>query len=261
MSTFYVPSSSIYLPSSSMVDDDIEIKPPIDLIPDEYTRNGNFNFYVEAFFSDNDESAIELLHSLEELNFPVKRTALDNPVFDPEWITRVQKTVNDKEYDGILLLFAKMHLELQEMKNIWSQFTAKYCPKLKNKPKIFIFQVESQKGRSVQSDSTARKLKWPAAYETPSEADILIIHDKYDDGKTDLLRQLSANVKEYGEQENIITLISLGFQCNYQPLLISTMTKSFFFQFHSYRGNHLNIRKSQKWIMKEIEKLKSQNLQ
>uniref|UniRef100_A0AAR5QCE3 Caspase family p20 domain-containing protein n=1 Tax=Dendroctonus ponderosae TaxID=77166 RepID=A0AAR5QCE3_DENPD len=246
------------IPIPSLPVGDIEIKPPIDLIPDEYPRDGNGNFYVEAFFSNNDQSAVGLLNCLEELKFSVIRTASDTQLFEPQWITRVQKSVNDKEYDGILLLFAKIDLQVVEMKEIWGQFTSKHCPKLKNKPKVFIFQLESRKGRSLQSDSTARELKWLAGYETPSEADMLIIYHKYDDGKADLLRQLSANVKDYGEQENIITLISLGFQCNYQPLRISTMTRNFYFKLHLYRGSHLNIRKSQAWTKSEIEKMKSQ---
>lgn len=40
---------------------------------------------------------------------------------------------------------------------------------------------------SVRSDSIAKELKWPAAYETPFEADMLIIHDKYDNGRFNLL--------------------------------------------------------------------------
>uniref|UniRef100_A0AAR5Q898 Caspase family p20 domain-containing protein n=1 Tax=Dendroctonus ponderosae TaxID=77166 RepID=A0AAR5Q898_DENPD len=207
---------TIPIPSSSV--GDIEIKPPIDLIPDEYTRKRNENFYVEAFFSNNDQSAVGFLNCLEELKFSVIRTASDTQLFEPQWITRVQTSVNDKEYDGILLLFAKIDLQVVDINKILDQFTSKHCPELKNKPKIFIFQ----KGRSVRSDSTARELKWLGGYKIPNEAEMFIIHDKYDDGTADLFRQLSARMKEHVEQKSTN---SLGFQRNYQLTLISTMTK------------------------------------
>lgn len=87
MANAFESSISTEVPSSSNVRD-IEIKPPIDLIPDEYTRKTNGNFYVEAFFSEKDRSAIELSNYLEELKFSVTRTDLDKNLFDSKWITR-----------------------------------------------------------------------------------------------------------------------------------------------------------------------------
>ncbi|XP_048524954.1 uncharacterized protein LOC109543940 isoform X2 [Dendroctonus ponderosae] len=247
------------IPIPSLPVGDIEIKPPIDLIPDEYPRDGNGNFYVEAFFSNNDQSAVGLLNCLEELKFSVIRTASDTQLFEPQWITRVQKSVNDKEYDGILLLFAKIDLQVVEMKEIWGQFTSKHCPKLKNKPKVFIFQLENQKGRSLQSDSTARELKWLAGYETPSEADMLIIYHKYDDDSTaDLLKALKRNIEECGAQENIITLISIRSTFSHQPLIISTMTRNFFFVDHPYRRHSLSLLEQQNYTKKQLQELINQ---
>ncbi|XP_048524953.1 uncharacterized protein LOC109543940 isoform X1 [Dendroctonus ponderosae] len=247
------------IPIPSLPVGDIEIKPPIDLIPDEYPRDGNGNFYVEAFFSNNDQSAVGLLNCLEELKFSVIRTASDTQLFEPQWITRVQKSVNDKEYDGILLLFAKIDLQVVEMKEIWGQFTSKHCPKLKNKPKVFIFQLENQKGRSLQSDSTARELKWLAGYETPSEADMLIIYHKYDDDSTaDLLKALKRNIEECGAKENIITLISIRSTFFHQPLIISTMTRNFFFVDHPYRGHSLSLLERQNYTKEQLQELINQ---
>ncbi|CAG9761414.1 unnamed protein product [Ceutorhynchus assimilis] len=240
----------------------IEFKPPIDLIPDEFVRSSNENVLVELICAGNDSEAHLLGDVLSNYGFSVSKTDRDKEKLDiirpdEKWISNVQTKIKAKDCDGIIMIFAKVAYSSRDMKLIWSKFTTKHCPELKNKPKIFIFQTV----KIVDSDVVMVLPHGRTAYDTPAEADLLIIYDRYDEDRADLLDQLKYSIENYGDQEDLITLASFGYGYDYQPLIISTMTRKFFVKIHIYRGHHLEYFTKHELVKRHISKLKESSVE
>lgn len=241
--------------------EEIELKPPIDIIPDEFERDGNEGFLVEIVSDREDVEANEFSNYLKELAFEVSNTDMnDKEMYNTanlEWLQNVKEKIDKGDYQGILVVFAKVCYSAKEITNIWKEFTTKKCPKLKNKPKIFIFQIVST--TKVQRDSIIR-VNWKSSYDTPSEADVLIIQDQYDKQRDGLLSQLRDAIEQYGDKEDIFSLTTVNQDdYNYQPLLISTMTRKFYFKPHEHRGHHLDIHMNLKMMMTKVDKLQNES--
>ncbi|CAG9860322.1 unnamed protein product [Phyllotreta striolata] len=82
-------------------------------------------------------------------------------------------------------------------------------------------------------------------YDTPAEADILIIYNtKNPKGEDAFITDFCKNIDDFGDEENIVSLATIS---SAEPtLLISTMTRSFYFTrtaSSDLRGHHQVIRK------------------
>lgn len=58
--------------------EEIELKPPIDIIPDEFERDGNEGFLVEIVSEREDVEANEFSNYLKELAFEVSNTDMND---------------------------------------------------------------------------------------------------------------------------------------------------------------------------------------
>lgn len=58
--------------------EEIELKPPIDIIPDEFERDGNEGFLVEIVSESEDIEANEFSNYLKELAFEVSNTDMND---------------------------------------------------------------------------------------------------------------------------------------------------------------------------------------
>lgn len=247
-------------PLSFIEDEQIEIKPSTELIPDEYERKNNGNVLVELVVRERDENADDLEKELTKLGFSVNKTYFDNkPTASDEWIKKFIATVNDKtketNYDGLLMIFAKVQFKNETLKYIWGSFISIKCPALKNKPKIFIFQIV-KRGLLADSAQVPFQTDLKMAYDTPSEADMLVVYDKIPSGSSnDFIENFLEHIKEYCHEEDIVTIVSLSLGSSIRPLIISTMTRKFFFTVNEYRGHHHNINESQAEIKERLEKI------
>lgn len=70
--------------------EEIELKPPIDIIPDEFERDGNEGFLVEIVSDREDVEATEFSNYLKELAFEVSNTDMNDKEMyttaNPEWL-------------------------------------------------------------------------------------------------------------------------------------------------------------------------------
>lgn len=70
--------------------EEIKLKPPIDIIPDEFERDGNERFLVEIVSESEDMEANEFSNYLEELGFEVSNTDIKdknmNTTANPEFL-------------------------------------------------------------------------------------------------------------------------------------------------------------------------------
>ncbi|KAL1517936.1 hypothetical protein ABEB36_001632 [Hypothenemus hampei] len=236
----------------------VEVKPPIDLIPDEYPRLKNSKILVEMLCHSDDSNECELQKCLEANNYTVIVTNQKNlDTIDEEWLSNVHNKIMKDNYEGSILIFRKVDYSTRDMKKIWSSFTTKMCPYLKNKPKIFIFQLAKSK---IGKDYTAADLNWKSCYDTPAEADMLIVQDLYGTDREDFLVRLSKLINRYGGSEDIFTLTSYTSEGTYQPMVISTMTRRFFFKLHDVRGHHTYLKEHHDKAIKSIEEIKKHAL-
>ncbi|XP_050309729.1 uncharacterized protein LOC126745772 isoform X2 [Anthonomus grandis grandis] len=241
-------------------EEDIEVKPAVDLIPDEYERDDNRKFLVEMFYSEKDGEAKAFRDFLLELGFVVDVTLHEKQRFDKsppdgDWLAKVQDKIVTNKYEGLMMVFAKVEYKNVDIRHVWSRFTAPNCPTLKDKPKIFLFQI--LKRQIVDVDAVFTRKFWSATYDTPAEADIAVIYDKYDsDQDKDILSILTGNIQMYGYKEDLISLITIGSGLQYRPMIMSTMTKKFYFQIYHLRGHIYNVLEKHDTIKQSIEKIK-----
>ncbi|XP_066148387.1 uncharacterized protein [Euwallacea fornicatus] len=235
--------------------EEICIRPSIDLIPDEYEREKNSNLLVELVADPDDKNAHQFLEIMGELGYQVNATDVEDMKEDvtADWMAGVVQKVKSERCDGIIMVFSHVTYNTNAMKEIWSKFTSRECPELKNKPKIFIFLVAPRPKRHTKTDFSQEAPKWSAAYETPSEADMLIIQDKLENDGVNFLLELTTYIETHGDKEDIITLASVS--PNSPPLLISTMTRKFYVKLHQHRGYHLDIRNNTNQLKEKLDEL------
>lgn len=245
--------------NSFIEDEEIVVKPSTELIPDEYERTNNESVLVELVCRQTDQNANDFWKQLKNLGFAVNITYTDRLSVNENWVTgfasKVNEKTKEKNYEGLLMIFAKVPLRNEVLKTVWSTFSATNCPALKNKPKIFIFQILK---RAMHADSRILlQTDIKTAYDTPTDADILIIYDKFlaVGSSNDFLENFHDHIKDYGHQEDIVNLVSLTIGSDTRPLVISTMTRKFFFTLSKYRGHHHNINESHTAIKEDLEKI------
>lgn len=69
--------------------EEIAVKPPIDIIPDEFERDGNGGFLVEIVKERENIEANEFSSYLKELGFQVRDTDLNDEMYstvNSEWL-------------------------------------------------------------------------------------------------------------------------------------------------------------------------------
>ncbi|XP_050309721.1 uncharacterized protein LOC126745772 isoform X1 [Anthonomus grandis grandis] len=242
-------------------EEDIEVKPAVDLIPDEYERDDNRKFLVEMFYSEKDGEAKAFRDFLLELGFVVDVTLHEKQRFDKsppdgDWLAKVQDKIVTNKYEGLMMVFAKVEYKNVDIRHVWSRFTAPNCPTLKDKPKIFLFQI--LKRQIVDVDAVFTRKFWSATYDTPAEADIAVIYDKYDSDRENIFTKLRKNIRQHGKTEDLTTIISLcGVQNACQPMTMSTMTGRFFFVPHEHRGHHHKLHVMNTKVIDQVRSIHS----
>ncbi|CAH0546105.1 unnamed protein product [Brassicogethes aeneus] len=246
----------------SYIDEEIDIKPSTELIPDEYEHKLNEKIDVHLFRSFTYDGQANLIETLKSIDLNLEENIHD--VKDEE--TLEKKLTNIKEEcqnkDGIMLIFnfyweekGKIHFKGSDydVTKIWQQFTTKNCPSLKNKPKIFIFALEY---KDTGTDGASHFTKtMDDTYDTPSEADILIVYSAAIHGYAkDFLENLSYNIKEYGKSEDLLTLVAIT-DMSPRPVCISTLTRKFYTTVNSERGHQLYINESAADILHALENI------
>lgn len=139
--------------------------------------------------------------------------------------------------------------------NIWTQFTTKNCPGLKNKPKVFVFQLAPYVTH-ILTDSSVLSTKYELTYDTPSEADMLIIYHTDYNCEDVFLNNLCDNIDQYGKTEDLITLASVT-DITPRPLIVSTLTRKFYTTVSADRGHHLVINENTDELLQILEGLDS----
>ncbi|XP_056644597.1 uncharacterized protein LOC130450291 [Diorhabda sublineata] len=249
----------------SYIEEDIEIKPSAELIPDEYKHftEPNQKIFLYTFTKNGEiyESSERIfLTTMDNYGYVfANKYNLDKDNLK-EALEKIAKSCNN-DVAGLILFFSGnvtkysyFESDIPENRiaihNIWLGFNSSSCLQLKNKPKIFIFDLIVTP-TLIQTDGRLIH----KGYDTPAEADILVICNK-SEGATDFVYQFCENIKEYGETENIITLASCVDEDT--PLVISTLTRNFYFtpSFSNSRGNYRIIEKHQEDIRSQIDNLK-----
>ncbi|XP_060520375.1 uncharacterized protein LOC132698375 [Cylas formicarius] len=242
-------------------DEEIEVKPSTELIPDEYERETNANILVHMFFSPKDEDAVNFRKTLEGLGFDIQNkinvhhdiTKLTDENVWQENIKKIQEEASGK--DGLIVVCSKVRLSDHQMTKMWCSFTRLTCPALKDKPKIFMFQMMSS---SITADAKMSKITFESAYDTPAEADILIIHETSNYGQpSNFVSQLTENIQDFGNQEDVVSLATYQGGSASKPLLICTMTRKFYFTVNTHRGHHHCLNKKDEEISQCLKEFKS----
>ncbi|XP_050497973.1 uncharacterized protein LOC114327987 [Diabrotica virgifera virgifera] len=256
---------------SSAYEEEIEVHPSTELIPDEYEHFGNQpKFLVHTFFKDTEadkDNEKDFLKTLSEIGITCKdedRHNLDQEkIF--EILNRIKENCSD-DTTGLIMYFSGMvkqhqgilHTKLPSndisIQKIWLEFNSFNCFKLKNKPKIFIYDL---KVYAPPTQRDARRFSVQSltisAYDTPSEADILVICNKdTEEDDSQFTLQFCNNIKSDGDKENIITLASCVGSLT-SPIIISTLTRHFYFTPSELRGHHLVIHKDQQQLKEHVE--------
>ncbi|CAG9824542.1 unnamed protein product [Phaedon cochleariae] len=259
----------------SFVEEDIEVKPSPELIPDEYEhfQESASRIAVHIFAEKAEHNVTQFCDALKICGIHVNE-GNKHSLRKHNYKEVLDRICNDADnIDGLIILFCgisnvngaiKMY-DGQEygnvnMENTWSRFYSYTCRGLKNKPKIFIFSVSPP--TSTQTD--AIRITFEQTYDTPAEADILIIYSKtstYD--SEDFIENLCHNITEYGKHEDIISLVTCVVSQYNRPLVISTLTRKFYLTTSDVRGHHLtiqNIRSDMINHLKEVEDILKSNM-
>ncbi|CAH1986246.1 unnamed protein product [Acanthoscelides obtectus] len=254
----------------------IEVKPSVELIPDEFehhTEDGS-DIVIHAFIDDTEDdlkNAQQFFDSLKSIGYSDLNRHIHN-LERNDFLTvikYIQDEANNSNTNGLMLFFScstkldgKIYIRFKEkdmpvdIQQIWTQFTCNYCKGLRNKPKIFIFEIRMI--HEVAFESTQfRAPTYSLTYDTPPEADILVIYNKTTDethGK--LMNKLGKHMRKYGQREDIITLVSCIPSNNFRPMIISTLTKKFYFTPSEYRGHHYNLYEIEKELTYILQQMK-----
>nr|ALM55742.1 caspase-1-like protein [Sitophilus oryzae] len=239
----------------------IVFKPSAELVPDEYERENNKNFAVKIVQLKIDRDAENLYKSLkEELGYNVDRKIIDEAEYGNielaclDYAKTTKQEVEATNIDGLIMIFAKLALQPKRMSEIWGEFTSDNCPSLADKPKIFLFQTMDKK---IGTDGTLKRASYQQLYNSPVEADLLIVYDNYhDQGSMDFLFSFNENIANFAAQEDLLSLITVSKGSSNRPVVISTMTKKFYLLNHEHRGHHLDIVENHNEIKKHLEDIK-----
>ncbi|KAJ8948364.1 hypothetical protein NQ318_019349 [Aromia moschata] len=262
-------------------DETIEIKPSTELIADEYehSRKSTKNIAVHLFTTkwDVDEENVRLFkETLNKNNYEIKpdhvhcletdniykvleEICTDNDEESPVdgLIIYISGYCQNQAREGALDAFNGTEHFIINIQDIWGKFTSYNCPKLKNKPKIFMFHITSP--TQIQTDSMRyRSSFYNLAYDTPAEADILIVYHKTDAMyQRDFTEYLCDNIEKYGRTEDAISVVTcLGSVLfDTRPIIISTLTRKFYFTPSELRGIHFDIDQSQKRLKEHLEEV------
>ncbi|VEN53826.1 unnamed protein product [Callosobruchus maculatus] len=204
---------------SHSIDERIEVKPSVELIPDEFEHHAEdgSDIVIHAFTEETDE--------------------------------------DNKNIDGqIYIRFNNTDIPI-DIQLIWKYFTYKQCKGLKNKPKIFIFEIRMILNQV--DDAQLRAPTYALTYDTPAEADILVIYNKTTDethGK--FMKKLGKFMRKYSQREDIITLVSCIPSDNFRPMIISTLTRKFYFTPSECRGHYFNLYELEKELTSVLHQMK-----
>uniref|UniRef100_A0A6P7FAE1 Uncharacterized protein LOC114327987 n=1 Tax=Diabrotica virgifera virgifera TaxID=50390 RepID=A0A6P7FAE1_DIAVI len=207
---------------SSAYEEEIEVHPSTELIPDEYEHFGNQpKFLVHTFFKDTEadkDNEKDFLKTLSEIGITCKdedRHNLDQEkIF--EILNRIKENCSD-DTTGLIMYFSGMvkqhqgilHTKLPSndisIQKIWLEFNSFNCFKLKNKPKIFIYDL---KVYAPPTQRDARRFSVQSltisAYDTPSEADILVICNKDTEAKKYVEAKLQRSDVNLDDAKNLL---------------------------------------------------------
>lgn len=257
---------------SSEVYEKIVFKPPIELIPDEYeitekiavhtfTSNTVGEQQSAALFIDTlrgDAYKIEEnnMHSLADENFKEILQNIKQDVVGASGLILFFSCYSKN--DGIINVLDGEGFKDMPIQNVIKEFTAYACAGLKNKPKIFIFHVKSSS--LMQTDSGQYGTTYDVTYDTPGEADILIVYKKTESKNVlDFTHKLCDGINEYGTVEDIVSLVTCLESSNddTRPLVVSTFTKKFYFKPGDDRGHHFHINQQQENIRNYLDDMRN----
>jgi hypothetical protein len=180
-------------------EEQIDIKPSPELIPDEYEHSTSDSVLIHIFRTDDDSKPAEdLMNTVAAINNTISATKnlhyLDKK---EEFFKDLESIRNEAVNKSALILFFIGFFEKDgtifmtneddsnnghvEIKCIWNKFSANNCPELKGKPKIYIFSTSQRPKGGDQVDAMVhRRLIFEKVYDFPAEADMLIIYHKVD---------------------------------------------------------------------------------
>lgn len=272
-----IKNSTKRLSAFDYLEEEIEVKPSSELIPDEYVRMTNETSVVHLFYTDwayDEDNADNIYQTLIKCGYKIPKENVHN-LFETN-LSVLLKNISEnikEEDEGLLFFFSalykkddtlitteegkKVHYNFQK---IWSYFTSNNCPNLRNKPKIFIFQMSKEIDK-VQHDALLRSNSFKY-YDTPAEADILIIFNKTQDHDEEYRRKfvddLCGAIKIYGKSEDLLTLVTCTSQEEpKRPLIISTLTKKFFIDISEERGHRLSLSEDIKSLKENVDGIHS----
>ncbi|XP_076264354.1 uncharacterized protein LOC143198768 [Rhynchophorus ferrugineus] len=199
----------------------VTVKPSIELIPDVYERANNEDFWVQLVYKEEHQASTDLLDVFRSKGFGVLPViCLQYPLEIEDTVRTLREEINKRNTcEGLLMIFTGMYLHHAVMTSVWTEFITMYCHRLKNKPRVFIFQREPT---AVQHDGSLRSKK---AYESPAEADILIALNTSD---VDMFPTLTKCINDYGDQEDIASLLTMCINHHDSVSLVSTMTRKLY---------------------------------
>jgi hypothetical protein len=246
-------------------EEQIDIKPSPELIPDEYEHSTSDSVLIHIFRTDDDSKPAEdLMKTVAAINNTISATKnlhyLDKK---EEFFKDLESIRNEAVNKSALILFFIGFFEKDgtifmtneddsnnghvEIKCIWNKFSANNCPELKGKPKIYIFSTSQRPKGGTQLDAMGhRRLTFEKVYDFPAEADMLIIYHKVDEmspvPNRYFIKQLCNNINEYSKKYDIIDLVSCFYDCKMSvPLVISTLTRKFYLTPNNERQHYLSI--------------------
>ncbi|XP_018567642.1 uncharacterized protein LOC108908189 [Anoplophora glabripennis] len=253
---------------SNEVLEKIVLKPPIDLIPDEYEIKEGIAVHTFTTSNTEYEEVKLFMKTLKGDGYKENMHCLDNENFK-DLIKNINSKAGDSsglilffsyycKEDGMINIFDGENIKSIPIQDIIMEFTAYTCPGLKNKPKIFIFHVKLLS--TLQTDSRQFGSTYDVTYDTPGEADILIVYKKSESkGALDFIQKLCKNINDYGEVEDIVSLVTCveSARNDSRPLVVSTLTRKLFLFPGEHRSHYFHINQHQEEIAKHLDDIKS----
>ncbi|KAJ8919970.1 hypothetical protein NQ315_006500 [Exocentrus adspersus] len=259
--------------SKDLGSEQIVIKPSTELIADEYEhfKEPAANILVHTFSSERkvDQESVKLfVETLKGIDYEIEEN--NSHCLDSDNCEEIldKKRVDHKEVSGLILCFScpcKKWGEItmfngrkmvsKRIQDVVTKFSSYSCPGLKNKPKIFLFNVTPEIitviDQSIQVDS-AQRLSYELTYDTSAEADMLVAYSKAESMEpVGFVEKICSNIKAHGNTEDALNLISM-IETQRRPLLISTLTRKFYFTASEHRGYHYHIHVQQEALNQRL---------
>ncbi|KAF5290288.1 hypothetical protein FQR65_LT11622 [Abscondita terminalis] len=244
----------------------ITFVPSTELIPDEYEHTEPNNGSVIIFYSRSDEDNKNLLYqTLSDQNYHPKVFVLSKKDEFLQNLSEVASEIHEKTTCLILFFLGSMdHSFLNNdtnqiiIKDIWSNFTGNKCPLLKTKPKIFVVQANKKPKQKLAFDHPTFQNHPKGAYDIPSEADMLLVFNKIENLKNqeNFIEELCYRIKKFGKRDDVISLISRTNVTAQRPIVVSTLTRKFYFAFDQRRDYFYDIQRNDDIIKNELIKLR-----